>query len=50
MLDWGGFAKGTNLDAYTFAVLDYINFCTGNVTETKIVKVFPKQNCGSTKK
>uniref|UniRef100_A0A665UD53 Reverse transcriptase domain-containing protein n=1 Tax=Echeneis naucrates TaxID=173247 RepID=A0A665UD53_ECHNA len=41
--DWGVFAEGTDLNGHTSAVLDYISFCTENVTESKTVKVFPNQ-------
>lgn len=35
--DWGIFAKGTDLEGHTSAVLSYINFCAESVSVTKTV-------------
>uniref|UniRef100_A0A669BZP0 Reverse transcriptase domain-containing protein n=1 Tax=Oreochromis niloticus TaxID=8128 RepID=A0A669BZP0_ORENI len=41
--NWSVFAKGSDLEGHTSAVLSYISFCTESVTTTKTVKVFPNQ-------
>lgn len=41
--DWGVFAERADLDEYAGSVMGYINFCTGNVTTQKTIKLFSNQ-------
>lgn len=43
LTDWGVFSEGSDLEGYTSALLDFINFCTEAVLPTKTIRVFPNQ-------
>lgn len=47
---WEVFKDGSDLEAYTSSILDYVQFCTDSVLPTESIKVFPNQipGCDST--